>query len=67
LATCRKFGSTARNYAAARLMTEVGLRVNETRHLDLTEIKWDLGGSGNSMSGMAKVPAVPGPAGAWCR
>lgn len=43
LTTCRKFGPTARNYAAARLMTEVGLRVNETRHLDLTDIKWDLG------------------------
>jgi hypothetical protein len=32
LATCRKFGPVARNYAAARLMTEVGLRVNEARH-----------------------------------
>ena len=43
LATCRKFGPTARNYAAARLMSEVGLRINEVRHLDLTDIKWDLG------------------------
>jgi len=43
LATCRKFGPVARNYAAARLMTEVGLRVNEARHLDLADIKWDLG------------------------
>lgn len=43
LATCRKFGPVARNYAAARLMTEVGLRVNEVRHLDLADIKWDLG------------------------
>ena len=31
LATCRKFAPTARNYAAARLMAEVGLRVNEAR------------------------------------
>jgi integrase/recombinase XerD len=43
LATCRKLGPTARNYAAARLMSEVGLRVNEARHLDLADIKWDLG------------------------
>lgn len=43
LATCRKFGPTARNYAAAKLMAEVGLRVNEARRLDLDDIKWDLG------------------------
>lgn len=43
LATCRKFAPTARNYAAARLMSQVGLRVNEVRHLDLDDIKWDLG------------------------
>ena len=33
----------ARNYTAARLMAEVGLRVNEARSLDLADIKWDLG------------------------
>ncbi|WP_344611209.1 tyrosine-type recombinase/integrase [Dactylosporangium salmoneum] len=43
LATCRKFAPTARNYAAARLMAEIGLRVNEARQLDLHDIKWDLG------------------------
>jgi site-specific recombinase XerD len=43
LASCRKFAPTARNYAAARLMSEVGLRVNEARSLDLDDIKWDLG------------------------
>jgi integrase len=42
-ASCRKFGPTARNYAASRLMSEVGLRVNELRHLDLADIKWELG------------------------
>lgn len=31
LATCRKYAPTARNYAAARLMAEVGLRVNEAQ------------------------------------
>ena len=43
LATCRKFGPTARNYAACRLMSEVGLRINELRHLDLADIKSELG------------------------
>jgi site-specific recombinase XerD len=43
LAGCRKFAPTARNYAAARLMADIGLRVNEACHLDLHDIKWDLG------------------------
>jgi site-specific recombinase XerD len=43
LATCRKFAPTARNYAAARLMAEVGPRVNEVCRLDLHDVKWDLG------------------------
>ena len=43
LATCRKFAPAARNYTAARLMSEVGLRVGEACKLDLADIKWDLG------------------------
>ncbi|ROO52865.1 site-specific recombinase XerD [Micromonospora sp. Llam0] len=43
LASCRKFAPSARNYTAARLMAEAGLRVNEARRLDLADIKWDLG------------------------
>lgn len=43
LATCRKFAPAARNYAAAKLMSEVGLRVNEACKLDLHDVKWDLG------------------------
>ncbi|WP_041254077.1 tyrosine-type recombinase/integrase [Frankia sp. EAN1pec] len=43
LATCRKFAPSARNYTAARLMAEVGLRVNEARSLDLADIRWELG------------------------
>lgn len=43
LATCRKFAPAARNYAAARLMAETGLRVNEVRHLDLADVRWELG------------------------
>jgi hypothetical protein len=44
LATCRKFAPAARNYTACRLLSEVGLRVNEEAcKLDLPDIKWDLG------------------------
>jgi site-specific recombinase XerD len=43
LVTCRKFAPSARNYAAARLAADVGLRVNETRILDLDDVRWELG------------------------
>jgi len=43
LATCRKFAPAARNYAAARLEADVGLRVNEVRMLDLGDVRWELG------------------------
>ncbi|MGW1507190.1 tyrosine-type recombinase/integrase [Streptomyces mirabilis] len=43
LATCRKFAPTARNYTAAKLMSQVGLRVSEACKLDLVDIKWGLG------------------------
>jgi len=43
LASCRKFAPSARNYTAAKLMAEVGLRVNEVRNLDLADVKWELG------------------------
>ncbi len=43
LATCRKFAPAARNYAAARLAADVGLRVNEARLLDLDDVRWELG------------------------
>jgi integrase len=43
LLTCRKFAPAARNYTAARLCADVGLRINEARMLDLDDIRWDLG------------------------
>jgi integrase/recombinase XerD len=43
LMSCRKFAPTARNFAAARLMADVGIRVNEARSLDLADVKWELG------------------------
>ncbi len=39
LATCRKFAPAARSYTACRLLSEVGLRVNEACKLDLPDIK----------------------------
>jgi integrase/recombinase XerD len=43
LVVCRKYAPAARNYTAAKLMAEVGLRINECRRLDLDDIKWELG------------------------
>ncbi|MGW5380970.1 tyrosine-type recombinase/integrase [Nocardia sp. NPDC003999] len=43
LATCRKFAPAARNYAVARLVADVGLRINEARMLDLDDVRWELG------------------------
>jgi integrase len=52
LSSYRKFAPTARNYTACRLMADVGLRVNETRSLDLPDIKWDLGRFGGVANGL---------------
>ena len=61
LATCRKFAPAARSYAAARLMADVGLRVNEASHLDLADIKWDLGRFGKLHVRMGKGARGSGP------
>lgn len=61
LATCRKFAPTARNFAAADLMAKVGLRVNEVCHLDLDDIKWDLGRFGKLHARVGKGSRGSGP------
>lgn len=61
LATCRKFAPIARNYAAARLMAEVGLRVNEICGLDLADIKWELGRFGKLHVRFGKGSRGSGP------
>ncbi len=61
LASCRKFAPTARNYAAARLMAEVGLRVNEARSLDVADVKWELGRFGKLHVRMGKGSRGSGP------
>ncbi|MEW1734341.1 tyrosine-type recombinase/integrase [Nocardia beijingensis] len=43
LVSCRKFAPSARNYMVARLSADVGLRINESRMLDLTDVRWELG------------------------
>ena len=61
LGTCRKFAPAARNYTAARLMADVGLRVNEARHLDLADIRWDLGPFGKLHVRVGKGARGSGP------
>ena len=61
LATCRKFATTARNYAAAKLMSLVGLRINEVRSLDLDDVKWDLGRFGKLHVRLGKGSRGSGP------
>ncbi len=61
LATCRKFAPAARSYAAARLMADVRLRVNEASHLDLADVKWDLGRFGKLHVRIGKGARGSGP------
>lgn len=61
LLTCRKFAPTARNFVAAKLMSEVGLRVNEARSLDLADVKWDLGRFGKLHVRIGKGARGSGP------
>jgi integrase/recombinase XerD len=61
LASCRKFAPAARNYTAARLMADVGLRVNETRHLDLADLRWELGPFGKLHVRVGKGARGSGP------
>jgi integrase len=65
--TCRKFAPAARNYAAARLMAEIGLRANEVRRLDLEDVKWQLGPFGKVQVRYGRARAGPGRASGWSR
>src|SRR5258708_3887166 len=61
LATCRKFAPAARNYAAARLMAQTGPRVNEVSHLDLADVKSELGRFGKLHVRIGKGARGSGP------
>jgi integrase len=67
LATCRKFAPTARNYAAARLMAGVGLRVNEARRLDLDDVNRELGRFASCTCATGKALGAADRGNAWCR
>jgi integrase/recombinase XerD len=61
LVSCRKFAPAARNYTASKLIADVGLRVNETRCLDLADIKWGLGRFGKAHVRCGKGSCGSGP------
>ena len=61
LLTCRKFAPMARKYTATRLMADVGLRINEARHLDLDDIRWELGRFGKLYVRVGKGARGSGP------
>ena len=61
LVDCRKFAPTARNYLAAKLMSQVGLRVNEACNLDLVDVKWELGRFGKLHVRVGKGARGSGP------
>ena len=42
LLSCRKFSPAARSYTVARLIADVGLRINEVRMPDLADVRWEL-------------------------
>jgi site-specific recombinase XerD len=61
LVGCRKFAPSARNYIAAKLMSQVGLRVNEACTLDLADVKWELGRLGKLHVRVGKGARGSGP------
>ncbi|MGI5293086.1 tyrosine-type recombinase/integrase [Nonomuraea polychroma] len=61
LLTCRKFAPTARTYAACRMISQVGLRINETCRLDLADVKWALGTFGKLHVRFGKGSRASGP------
>ncbi|WP_067481889.1 tyrosine-type recombinase/integrase [Actinomadura hibisca] len=61
LTTCRKFATAARNYTASRLMSLIGLRVNEVRCLDLDDMRWELGRFGKLHVRFGKGSQGSGP------
>jgi len=61
LVSCRKFAPMARNYTAARLMADLGLRVNEVRRLDLSDVRWELGRFGKLHVRFGKGAQGSGP------
>ena len=58
---CRKFAPSVRNFVAAKLMSQVVLRVNEACDLDLADVKWELGRFGKLHVRVGKGARGSGP------
>lgn len=58
---CRKFAPAARNYTASKLISLVGLRINEARRLDLDDVCWELGHFGKLHVRFGKGTQGSGP------
>jgi site-specific recombinase XerD len=61
MATTRRFATCARNYAAAKVLADVGLRINEARMLDLDDIHPELGRFGKLAVRFGKGSNGSGP------
>lgn len=59
--TARKFLPAARSYVAARLWSQVGLRIGETRGLDMADVLWDVGPMGKLNVRLGKGSRRRGP------
>jgi len=67
LATSRKFAPTARNYAAARLLAEVGCGSTRPAASTWPTSSGSWAGSASSTSATARASEDPARASAWCR
>jgi site-specific recombinase XerD len=61
LLSCRKFAPAARGYTAARLMSQIGLRIAESLDVDLADVKWHLGRYGKIHVRLGKGSGGLGP------
>ena len=55
------FPRNARNFAAAKLMSQIGLRINEVVELDLADLKWEYGRVGKIHIRVGKGSFFSGP------
>jgi integrase/recombinase XerD len=61
LATSSRIARKARNYAATKLMSQVGLRISEVLTLDIGDVKWGLGRVGKLHVRYGKGAQYSGP------
>ncbi len=61
VATTRKFLPDARNYTAAKLWSQIGMRIGETTRLDMADLRWELGALGKAHVRFGKGSRRRGP------